>query len=540
MYLLDEWMSIVMQGTASDKVYSQYLTLLHQQRMISTPESTTKFFKTLLLLCVEHSTSQPDGQLSYTAIDALIKLFIFLVKFEATPQQLPGAKIRLLTSFLTCAVYVLKRDAALHKTAFNQRPYLRLFNHLLHDLNNPDPVFDSNNLDVLLAFNHAFAHLAPTRVPAFVFAWLELMSHRMFMSKMLIAKQPQCSVVFARLLTDLFRFQQPFLRTAELTESLKLVYKGTLRILLVLLHDFPEFLCEFHFSFCDVIPSTCIQMRNLILSAFPRNMRLPDPFTPNLKVDLLPEIAIPPRIVSDVLSSMSIFRAQLQQPLDLYLKTRDNSNGFLKSIPALLYLHALPGLSPLDVQHAVKRSGTVYNVPLLNSLVLYVGSYGVSHQKPSVSSSFPDHACMDVFDVLLSSLDAEGRYYTLNAIANQLRYPNSHTHFFSMILLYTFLQQKDTNTCEQITRVLLERLIVHRPHPWGLLITFIELIKNPRYHFWEQPFTRCAPEIEKLFESVARSCMPAGGGGAGQGGGRGGEGGEGGGGGGQPGGEEGN
>lgn len=30
---------------------------------------------------------------------------------------------------------------------------------------------------------------------------------------------------------------------------------------------------------------------------------------------------------------------------------------------------------------------------------------------------------------------------------------------------------------EQITRVLLERLVVNRPHPWGLLITFIELIK---------------------------------------------------------------
>jgi hypothetical protein len=27
-----------------------------------------------------------------------------------------------------------------------------------------------------------------------------------------------------------------------------------------------------------------LQMRNLILSAFPRSMRLPDPFTPNLKV----------------------------------------------------------------------------------------------------------------------------------------------------------------------------------------------------------------------------------------------------------------
>ena len=59
---------------------------------------------------------------------------------------------------------------------------------------------------------------------------------------------------------------------------------------------------------------------------------------------------------------------------------------------------------------------------------------------------------------------------------------------------------------EQITRVLLERLIVNRPHPWGLLITFIELIKNPRYGFWKHGFIRCAPEIEKLFESVARSC----------------------------------
>ena len=63
-----------------------------------------------------------------------------------------------------------------------------------------------------------------------------------------------------------------------------LISQGTLRVLLVLLHDFPEFLCDYYLSFCDVIPPTCVQLRNLILSAFPRSMRLPDPFTPNLKV----------------------------------------------------------------------------------------------------------------------------------------------------------------------------------------------------------------------------------------------------------------
>lgn len=48
-----------------------------------------------------------------------------------------------------------------------------------------------------------------------------------------------------------------------------------------------------------------------------------------------------------------------------------------------------------------------------------------------------------------------------------------------------------------IDRVLLERLIVNRPHPWGLLITFIELIKNHQYKFWTHEFVHCAPEIEK-------------------------------------------
>lgn len=54
----------------------------------------------------------------------------------------------------------------------------------------------------------------------------------------------------------------------------------------------------------------------------------------------------------------------------------------------------------------------------------------------------------------------------LNAIANQLRYPNAHTHFFSCVLLALFVDSKSEAVREQVTRVLLERLIVNRPHPW--------------------------------------------------------------------------
>lgn len=99
-----------------------------------------------------------------------------------------------------------------------------------------------------------------------------------------------------------------------------LLYKGTLRVLLVLLHDFPEFLCDYHYGFCDVIPPNCIQMRNLILSAFPRNMRLPDPFTPNLKVDMLAEIGHAPRVINNF--ATQIQPQNFKKELDSYLKAR--------------------------------------------------------------------------------------------------------------------------------------------------------------------------------------------------------------------------
>ena len=91
-------------------------------------------------------------------------------------------------------------------------------------------------------------------------------------------------------------------------------------------------------------------------------------------------------------------------------------------------------------------------------------------------------------------------------MANQLRFPNAHTQYFSFAIMNLFENASDEKTREQITRVLLERLIANRPHPWGLLVTFIELIKNPRFDLLSRGFTKVAPEIERLFASVDKSC----------------------------------
>jgi Cell division control protein, negative regulator of transcription len=62
------------------------------------------------------------------------------------------------------------------------------------------------------------------------------------------------------------------------TEIYKVYYKGLLRVLLVLLRDFPEFLIEASFLLVENVPKRFNQVKNLILSAFPKSMKPPDPF----------------------------------------------------------------------------------------------------------------------------------------------------------------------------------------------------------------------------------------------------------------------
>ncbi|VAI11395.1 unnamed protein product [Triticum turgidum subsp. durum] len=455
--------------------------------------------------------SQQSSHISYFPIDSYSKLVSVVIKNCSV--EIGPNKGSLLPKILSVTIRVIQKDAEEKKASFNPRPYFRLFINWLNDLSNSELHHDGANFQVLAAFANAFHVLQPSRIPSLSFAWLELVSHRTFMARLLTGNSQKGWPFFQRLLIDLFKFMEPYLRTADLLEPVHLMYKGTMRVLLVLLHDFPEFLCDYHFSFCDVIPSSCIQMRNVILSAFPRNMRLPDPSTPNLKIDLLAEISLPPRIMSDVDGALK--SKHMKAEVDEYLK-RPEGSSFLNDLKQKLLLP----------QNEANVAGTRYNVPLMNSLVLYIGIQAVQQLQAnkanaSASAQQINHSTMDIFQIetateffryLVTNLDTEGRHLFLNAIANQLRYPNSHTHYFSFIILYLFAEASQEHIQEQVTRVLLERLIVNRPHPWGLLITFIELIKNPRYNFWNRAFTHCAPEIKQLFESVAKSC----GGGAGK------------------------
>jgi len=506
-YLLREWVNAYHSrdaGKDSRQAFIVFVQLMNQHGILKTDDLITRFFRMSTQMCVDlcyRALSEPNNSPTlvrakcFHTLDAYVRLITLLVKHSGETQN-TVTKVNLLNKVLGIVAGVLLIDHEVRQTNFQQVPYHRIFIMLFLELNSPDAILENINFQVLTAYCDMLHMLRPAKAPGFAFAWLEVVSHRVFLGRILAQTAGQKGwPMFAQLLVDLFKFLSPFLRNAELAKPVHRLYRGTLRVLLVLLHDFPEFLCDYHYSFCDVIPPNCIQMRNLILSAFPRNMRLPDPFTPNLKVELLPEISIAPRTVSNY---AAMLKPNFKKDLDSYLKNR-SPVAFVSDLRGQLQVSN--GESP----------GNRYNIQLINALVMYVGTSAIQYLRTKgltpTMSAIAHTSHMDIFQNLAVDLDTEGRYLFLNCIANQLRYPNSHTQYFSCTLLYLFAEANQESIQEQITRVLLERLIVNRPHPWGLLITFIELIKNRNYNFWSHEFVQCAPEIQKLFESVARSCM---------------------------------
>jgi len=188
------------------------------------------------------------------------------------------------------------------------------------------------------------------------------------------------------------------LKDADLQNATKDLYRGALRLLLVLLHDFPDFLSEYYFSLCDVIPHRCIQLRNIILSAFPPAIILPDPNLRDQKFESISEMGPIPPILSDFSSGLK--SGELRAYLEQYLLGR-GSASFLASLKDRL---KLPGVSD---------GAETHNLSLINSLVIFIGLSSVAQAKARSGASLftPSDPGVVALQYLVSNLDDEGRYF---------------------------------------------------------------------------------------------------------------------------------
>ncbi|KZT56511.1 Not1-domain-containing protein [Calocera cornea HHB12733] len=480
------WVRSFHQSTNLEQSFIDFVTHPEMQGILRGEDISSLFFR----VCAEVSVDRTSVALRtgvsanpYLYVDALSKLLAMIVKYHGEANN-EHAKAHYLTKTLSIVVLVL---AHLHEEsdgqAFESRPFFRLFSSLLNDLQGIYTSASNTQLQLLLAMSDTFNTLQPAYFPGFAFGWMALISHRAFMARMLHADNREGWSPFHRLLISLLRFLGGFLRIGKLDRGSRELYWGTLRIMVVLLHDFPEFLSEYYFTICDNIPANCVQLRNIVLSAYPSNLVLPDPLGPRtLTLEHLGPI---PPVLSDFTSALK--NGDLRGSLDQFLLNR-GSASFPSTVKSWILL-----------PEGVPAPGTDrYNLPVLNALVMYVGVSSVAQAKArSGQLGFvPTDPGVQLMQKLATELDAEGQHLLLSALVTHLRYPNAHTHWFSSVILHLFAEVDNDTLQEIATKVLLEKFLVHRPHPWGAIATLVELMRSPRYDFWRRDFLRSKEALE--------------------------------------------
>lgn len=153
---------------------------------------------------------------AFQSLDACSRLIVYIIKYhgDASGVNNDQAKVHYLTKILSIFVLVL---ASLHEeqgTDFQQKPFFRFFSSLINDLHYMEVNFGTAYFNLMIAiryvlhltgstflslrYSDTLSSLQPTIFPGFAFSWMCLISHRMFMPKLLLSENREvrlCRVV---------------------------------------------------------------------------------------------------------------------------------------------------------------------------------------------------------------------------------------------------------------------------------------------------------------------------------------------------------
>ncbi|KAK1939692.1 hypothetical protein X943_002345 [Babesia divergens] len=321
-----------------------------------------------------------------------------------------------------------------------------------------------SSLIALVSIGHFLTLCGPSEIPEFGAHWVIIITRKQFVQQ--IIQTPNEWPLYHQLLVDALASPHSKMPNISLT-------------LLMLLHKAPEFLCGYYLSLCDAVPPRAMQLRNMLTSAVPRSIKLPNPIILDEHVDI-PSLNFTNHI-------MTVLRAEgLKVATDMFVRDPNDA------------------LVPVVLKELRVTDQAAFDVVLANHYVLYLVSTlpGILKKIPT-NSQRAQNSLLLLEKIMLSCI-SQARHMLLSCMTNHMRYPNVSTFAFIGFILRLF-NKGDQALQEQITLSLLERLLISRPHPWGVLHLLFQLVKNPKYDFWNR--IEAAPEVEKHIRRIVQSCL---------------------------------
>ncbi|EMC92891.1 hypothetical protein BAUCODRAFT_159617 [Baudoinia panamericana UAMH 10762] len=490
-YVFEEWVRMQQRKDIPEHRHVAFLKQLNKFHIVDNPEKSVVFYRACLEMAgsaFERVTNAPYAtpDAAYVHIDAFARLVAYSVLYHSPINgEAPHDKARVLGGVIALIVMVMADHHNKQRERWNSRIYFRLFSSLLCELNDKRHSMSPAEQQAMSqeTFGKVLLLLQPRYFPNFTYPWLALISHRLVITSFLsgAGRSNGGWAHFAGILGTLFESLGQLFSIPEASTVIQDYYKGVIKFLLTLHHDFPEFLVEHHFELNSSIPHGLAQLHNIINSAAPRPIEQPDPLTPGLKINRLETIRSPPIVHGN--QDVLLAELGIKDAIDRVYESGDISNDDFSKILDALAL----GDGPADARRA-------------NAFVIYLGIQATTSSSVFSSAAPPAR----LLERLLRESRPAARYELISAMINQVRYVNAHTHYFSTALQHMFTVAAE-DLQEQIMRVMMERLIVPRPHPWGIIVMILELVKNSTTDLWELPWLRNASQVQSMLMNLAQS-----------------------------------
>ena len=464
-------------------------------------------------MCIKGPLENQKNSL-YSCYPDNLAICIYIIVF----MQEKTDKLKLFSKIINFITGFFQKDYIKADTDnfINQRGYFRFLYNLIYLLNKnqtDELFFDSehkriNYLNVIVDF---LKNNSPSNYTGFTMGWLELISCNIFVSNYLepplnpqhpkkkdktekYEKYEKYLTLLIELLNYLESLNQKVISDYNYIFFLEKVYK----FFFLLVNSYPEFVSKYYYQLITSLSgdsSHFVQLKNVILSAYPSNAPLVDIETGTISLNNEEES-------KNNEEDNNLFNIKNTATISFDSNNALEKNGFKNYIEKYIneenesYLENLvKNLNGIKDEKEINK--------ICNMIVIYwsQNKYKYNLNEKSAKSK---EIIYKFYEYLLLNLNQVQRDMLIGAILNSLRFPCVQTLYYSNLFQELFLNIKGDNIKEHMLNNLMIR-IIYKPQPWGLKFTFINLNKADGFQDIAKPLLE-KYNLDDAFSYILNGC----------------------------------